>query len=497
MEFQNKMAMGILKNILLSSPTDYNERAIWGYQDFLAGVITTTNVTLNTNSNGDGATFNSAKLINSSAALFRQDGISYAFTGTTSLFSSKITVVSQVGATITLNGIPNASWGTLRIWFQILSTTYPQDYTNPPLTVQSTVVTELGTIFEEEENKVTDFTVVNNILYPSALAVSTALALKQNTSAKDATGGYVGLTLFKINLKNSANTVTSFLTNDNSAARTYTLQDRDGVLLDNTDLSSAYSFINTKQNFSDNLTSLASLTLPADGLLYSTGANTITTSTVTSAARTVLDDTTVAAMVNTLGGATSTGSGGLVRATSPALVTPALGTPASGILTNCTGYTSNNLPVGVPIEAISVVKTDTASTTSSTYAAIPGISATITPNATTNKVRVTIVLQIGGTALARGNFQVFRGATKVNTGAAASSRTQDSAIYYSPNVGSLGSVVIDFVDSPATTAATTYTVQWSSPDNVSTILINRTLTDTNSALFPRTASNITLMEIRG
>lgn len=61
------------------------------------------------------------------------------------------------------------------------------------------------------------------------------------------------------------------------------------------------------------------------------------TATITAAARTVLDDTTVAAMVDTLGGATSTGTGGLVRATSPTLVTPALGTPASGNLSNCTG----------------------------------------------------------------------------------------------------------------------------------------------------------------
>ena len=67
------------------------------------------------------------------------------------------------------------------------------------------------------------------------------------------------------------------------------------------------------------------------------------TATITAAARTVLDDTTVAAMVNTLGGATSTGSGGLVRATSPTLVTPALGTPSSGTLTNCTGLPTGGL----------------------------------------------------------------------------------------------------------------------------------------------------------
>ena len=540
------------------------ERAIWGYQDFIAGDITSTSVTLTTNSNGTSAVFDVAKLISSSASLFRQDGISYAFTGTTSLFSSKITVASQVGATITLSGIPNASWGTVRIWYQILSTVYPQNYQNPPLTVQTTVVTALGALFEEQENKVTDFTVVNDILYPSALAVSTALALKQSTSAKDTTGGYAGLTLFKINFKNAANTFTSFFTNANTAARTYTFQDRDGTILDSTDLSTlntsiatkqtiakdttggyagltlfkinfknaantftsfftnsntaarTYTFQNrdgtildgtdlgtintslsTKQDANLNLTSLASLTLPVDGLLYSSGANTITTSTVTAAARTVLDDTTVAAMVDTLGGATSTGSGGLVRATSPVLVTPALGAPASGNLANCTGYAANNLPAGVPIQIVPVVKTDTASTASSTYAAIPGITATITPGNVNNKVRVTIVLQVGGAAGARGNFQVFRGATKCNHGTAGSSRSQDSAVYYCPAVGALGSVVIDFVDSPATIAATTYTVQWSSPDNVSTILLNRTLTDTNSALFSRTASNITLTEIRG
>ena len=38
-----------------------------------------------------------------------------------------------------------------------------------------------------------------------------------------------------------------------------------------------------------------------------------------------------------------TGTGSLVFATSPTLVTPALGTPASGVLTNTTGYTAANL----------------------------------------------------------------------------------------------------------------------------------------------------------
>ena len=40
---------------------------------------------------------------------------------------------------------------------------------------------------------------------------------------------------------------------------------------------------------------------------------------------------------------TVTGTGAVVLNTSPTLVTPALGTPASGVLTNCTGYTAGNI----------------------------------------------------------------------------------------------------------------------------------------------------------
>ncbi len=45
---------------------------------------------------------------------------------------------------------------------------------------------------------------------------------------------------------------------------------------------------------------------------------------------------------------TSTGSGANVLATSPTLVTPLLGIPTSGTLTNCTGYTYANLAGTVP-----------------------------------------------------------------------------------------------------------------------------------------------------
>lgn len=70
----------------------------------------------------------------------------------------------------------------------------------------------------------------------------------ENQSNKDATGGYAGLTLFKINFKNALNTFTSFFTNSNTAARTYTFQDRDGTIADNTDLNLKINLANGSFN---------------------------------------------------------------------------------------------------------------------------------------------------------------------------------------------------------------------------------------------------------
>jgi hypothetical protein len=61
----------------------------------------------------------------------------------------------------------------------------------------------------------------------------------ENVASKDASGGYAGLTLLKINFKNALNTFTSFFTNSNTAARTYTFQDRDGTIADDTDITGA------------------------------------------------------------------------------------------------------------------------------------------------------------------------------------------------------------------------------------------------------------------
>lgn len=80
---------------------------------------------------------------------------------------------------------------------------------------------------------------------PVSTTQATAIALKQDSSAKDASGGYVGLTTFKLNLRNVANTFTSWFTNVNTAARTYTLPDKDGTVAMVTDITGTNSGTNT------------------------------------------------------------------------------------------------------------------------------------------------------------------------------------------------------------------------------------------------------------
>lgn len=74
---------------------------------------------------------------------------------------------------------------------------------------------------------------------------------------------------------------------------------------------------------------------------FSAGTTGLTPSTATTGAVTLAG--TLAVANGGTGVTTSTGSGSSVLSTSPTLVTPLLGTPTSGTLTNCTGYTFANI----------------------------------------------------------------------------------------------------------------------------------------------------------
>lgn len=122
-------------------------RAIWAYQDFSAGAITGTSVTLTANENGDSAPFSVGSILSGRAHIcLASDNEEYAYSGTSKFFSTKIKINSMSGASITLNAAPHISWGTIRIWYQISASAYPENYIMPPLAVSSSMLDKLDPI---------------------------------------------------------------------------------------------------------------------------------------------------------------------------------------------------------------------------------------------------------------------------------------------------------------------------------------------------------------
>lgn len=168
---------------------------------------------------------------------------------------------------------------------------------------------------------------------------------KQALLDKDATGGYVGLTLFKINFKNAANTFTSFFTNTNSAIRTYVFQDRNGTIADDTDLAAKQDTL-TATNFGSFIVGLTAKTTPADAdsmnLVDSAASNLekkVTWANVKATLKTYFD--TLYQSVLTLGTGVLTALGINVGSAGAFVVNGgALGTPSSGTATNLTGTAS-------------------------------------------------------------------------------------------------------------------------------------------------------------
>ena len=136
----------------------------------------------------------------------------------------------RITGTITIAGIGDLKAGDMLI-ASVTGATVAADFFAVQNNVDLATASVLGLV-----KLYVDLSASNTDGAPSQSAIVTALGLKQDTSGKDSTGGYAGLTLFKINFKNSLNTFTSFFTNANTAARTYTFKDRDGTILDNKDI---------------------------------------------------------------------------------------------------------------------------------------------------------------------------------------------------------------------------------------------------------------------
>ena len=150
---------------------------------------------------------------------------------------------------------------------------------------------------------------------------------------------------------------------------------------------------------------------------------------------------------------------------------------------------------GSILQVVQTTKTDTFSTTSTSYVDITGMSASITPTSSSNKVLVICRFTHGRSTTSTGiHFKITRGGTAIFIGDALGSRDRAATgSHYLDYYSQIGET-ITFLDSPATTASTTYSLQGRTNSGC-TMYLNNSGYDGDRVEDSRTASSIILMEV--
>ena len=154
---------------------------------------------------------------------------------------------------------------------------------------------------------------------------------------------------------------------------------------------------------------------------------------------------------------------------------------------------------GKILQVVQTVKTDTFTSTSTSYTDVTGMSVSITPSSSSNKVLVTASFNCAVDTDNRWSiYQLVRGSTALFIGDTASSRSVGSVAHVQESSTGTGQGVFNlnivFLDSPNTTSATTYKIQ-GKVQSGATFVINRSDNDTDADYGLRTASSITVQEV--
>jgi hypothetical protein len=156
----------------------------------------------------------------------------------------------------------------------------------------------------------------------------------------------------------------------------------------------------------------------------------------------------------------------------------------------------NSLGVtGGILQVVSAVKTDTFTSTSSTYVDVTGLSATITPSSASSKILVFAQISLGHaqTGTSGSTWRMTGGGIGAYVGDASASINREIGGFTDPSLGWGNGMRATqagiYLDSPATTSATTYQAQVARFTG-GTVYVNRGSNDSG-----RGASSITLMEV--
>ena len=155
---------------------------------------------------------------------------------------------------------------------------------------------------------------------------------------------------------------------------------------------------------------------------------------------------------------------------------------------------------GKVLQVVSTVKTDASSTTSTSFVTISGLSLSITPSSTSSKIYIMAMLHAssdenydGGAA-----WRIYRDGSVISgaLGNSEGSRTTATAQAVSRASWNSKTTSILYLDSPATTSATTYDFRIRGESGRG-IVINKPYDNPDNSDRVRPICTITLMEIAG
>jgi hypothetical protein len=160
--------------------------------------------------------------------------------------------------------------------------------------------------------------------------------------------------------------------------------------------------------------------------------------------------------------------------------------------------TTTSPKAGNVIQVVQTVKSDTFSTSSTSYTDVTGLSVSITPTSSSSKILVLVNMTCGMGADYVFFTRITRAGTAIDIGDAAGSRTRATTGGYQGGTGITFQTIpqnIMFLDSPATTSSTTYSVQVATENSGGIVYLNRTANDGDNSSRGRFSSTITVMEI--
>lgn len=154
---------------------------------------------------------------------------------------------------------------------------------------------------------------------------------------------------------------------------------------------------------------------------------------------------------------------------------------------------------GKILQVVSTTKTDTFTSTNTSFVDITGLTVTITPSSTSSKIL--IIAQVSHSQGGSFGSQI-----RLNGGNVAGNYVGDAGTGQQQAVSgllmhssfrgdySVFNSSLNYLDSPATTSATTYAVQIAC-GNGGTVQVNRSNVDNTNTAYTRGASTITVMEV--